>query len=175
MANIFELNINVNSNEQTETEKALKKTSNAKHQEESDKNGVLSTLKTAAKIAGTVHIGQKVMSNVVTPTFNMGITTIGTIYGDQARANQIQNMATTVETGTSLVKSGLSGYSAGVAIAGKAGGIWGAVLAVALEAVGEVVDMVNIAREYNNKQLDYKYNSAYAQERLGILAANKGR
>lgn len=178
MANIFELNINLNSTEETETEKALKKTSNAKVAETDpgdDKSD--GALKIAGKAAAAVLGIQRVKSDVVMPFYNMGITTVGTIYGDAARMNQIQNLTNTVNMGIGMVQTGLSGYSIGFASGGssKGAGSVGAIIAIALDLVGKTIDGVTNAMEYNNKQQDHKYNEAYGKERLGLLAINKGR
>ena len=179
MANIFELNINLNAVENSETKKALSETSNAKTKTANtgdDKDDKLAGLKMGLKMAAAVHVTQKLNSNVAMPLLNMGTTTIGTIYGDTARLNQIQNLNNSVSTGMGLISSGFSGFAAGKAVTGGAGGgSAGAIIAITLDVVGKAIDMVTSAMEYNNRQIDHVYNSNYAQERLGLLAINKGR
>lgn len=178
MANIFELNINLNAVENSETKKALNETSNAKTKAANtgdDENDKLTGLKTGLKMAAALHVVQKINSNVVMPLVNMGTTTVGTIYGDTARLNKIQNLNNSISTGMGLISSGFSGFAAGAAIGGGAGGAVGAVITLTLDLVGKTIDMVTNAMEYNNRQFDHMYNSNYAQERLGLLAINKGR
>lgn len=174
MANIFELNINLNSNEKSEAEKALEATTSGGSSSDKKDSKELSNLEMAGKMLAGIHFADKVKSNVVNPLINLGISTVGNIYGDTARVNQINNFRSTIDGGVSLVRSGLSGYSVGKAFGGSAGG-WLALINVALDLAGTAIEMVQNANEYNNRQLDYKYNSAYSQERLGLLALNKGR
>ena len=106
---------------------------------------------------------------------DLQVSTIGSVYGDQARMNKISNLASGADLVTGLADSALGGYSAGLALSGAKGGWIGAAIGLVLEIGNTVIDGINNLREYNNNQIDYKYNSAYAQERLGLISASKGR
>lgn len=170
MANIFELNINLNRSEKSEAEKALEKTING---DTSSSNNDDDSLKTAVKAAGTNYFIREGLSNVVSPVVNLQLSTYGTIYGDQARQNKISNMANLSSKAMDGVSAGLAGYSAATALG--ASGPWGAIIAVAMEAFSMAIDLYDNYRQYNENQLNYMYNANYTQERLGILASSKGR
>lgn len=168
MANIFELNINLNKTGESEAKKALKKTINGNAEDEQEEG----SLKTALNAIGSSYFAKEAYSNIAKPILDLQLNKYGVIYGDQARQNKINNMTSTVSSAVSMTTSTLSGYAAGAAL-GSGGA--GAIITLALELVGTAIDMVGNAREYNENQLNYMYNSNYSQERLGILASSKGR
>lgn len=175
MANIFELNINLNEVGKSEAEQALKETTNGSAGDSgNDGNIELTNLEKAGKMLSGIHLAGQIDSNILRPLVNMGTNTIGSVYGDTARMNQINNLTNSVNTGMGFVRSGLSGYSVGSAF-GNGAGVAMAIVNVVMDVAGEAISMIENSIQYNNQQLDYKYNSAYASERLGILATNKGR
>ena len=175
MANIFELNINLNEMGKSEAEEALEETTGGASTGSGNKEEVeLSRLEKTGKMLAGIHFLGKLDSNILHPLANLGTNTIGTVYGDIARTNQINNLANTINSSMGFVNSGLSGYSIGSAF-GKGAGIAMAIVNTVMDVAGEAISMIENSIQYNNQQLDYKYNSMYASERLGLLAINKGR
>lgn len=165
MANVFELNINLNTTGQSEAEKALENTTSGNL--EPNKDNESAGLYDALKAVKSNYYVKEVYSNVAKPLMNLQLSTYGTIYGDQARQNRISNMLNTTDMAMSAVSSGITGYAVG-------GGV-GAAIGAILDIVGTVIDGISNVREFNEEQLNHKYDSNYAQERLGILATSKGR
>lgn len=165
--NVFELNINLMQLEKSEAKEALRNTANgsvsdSKKEEKEDDSlmGAISALK------GNFYV-KTATNKIVKPGLQYITSKYGTIYGDQARANQIQNVSSAVSSVSGIVSSAAAGFAFG--------GPWGMVAALAAEAINIAIDVASNVREYNERQLDYMYDSNYTQERLGLLAINKGR
>lgn len=165
MANIFELNVNIHTTEKSEAQKALSQTI-GNDDMTSGKSETLATKdnKTAAAVGAIAIQGVKQSASQIV---SFEVNKISTIYGDDARANQINNMMNTASAGMSLVSS----IATGASIGGPWGAVVGAVVGVATEAIGFATRAYSFAKT----EQDRTRNSNYAQERLGLLAASKGR
>lgn len=160
MANKFELNINLMQLDKSEAKEALKQTTNgAADQKQDDKKD--SDLKKTAKWAG------KQVVQIVKQVAVYDLNKAGTIYGDQARQNEIDNITSTVAMGSTIANM--------TAMGAQIGGGWGALIGAVLGTVGEVIQGVQRANEYKIQQQNNLREANYAQERLGILAYSKGR
>lgn len=164
-SNIFELNINLMQLENSEAKEALKETTeasaNQQNPEESKKDESLKKLKSTAAWAGKQTV--QIVKQIAVYDLNKA----GSVYGDTARQNEIDNITTTASMGMSVVNMAATGA--------QVGGPWGAVIGAVLGTVGEVIQGFQRAQEYKIKQQDNLRQSNYASERLGILAASKGR
>ena len=172
MANIFELNIYLHEDgdDNDKDKKKLNKTTNSdaeEEEEEGKEKKSLEDLIKAYRASKVVHWGNAVIDNVIKPMYNMDVKRVGSIYGDVARANQMNNMASVGSKVKGTVMAGVNGF--------MYGGPWGAVAGIALDLAGNAIEMAQNAMEYTNKQLDHQYNSQMSKERLGMLAINKGR
>lgn len=175
MANIFELNVNITSTVKSEAQQALDETT----------NGGVGTVPTLEGADTPVKGGEEAASNASSTGGAIGalaLQTVGkaasdllsfdisrtaTVFGDQARANEISNLM----AGTGIVGNIAQGALTGLAV----GGPWGALAGAILATVTEGVKVAQRAYEFNIKQTDHKINANYAQERLGILTVSKGR
>jgi len=164
MANIFELNVNINAIEKTEAQKALEKTTNGENTENKIETPESSGKKTAAAIgAMVISSGRQIANQVI----SFETSKIGSLYGDTARQNEINNMMSGVNTVAGIAQMAASGAAIG--------GPWGAAIGAIVGIVGEGIQMVQRGYMYTKEEEDRVRNSNYAQERLGILTASKGR
>ena len=162
--NIFELNVNLMYLEKSEAKEALRTTaegaanqqSNTDNKKEGD-----SKLKKSVKWAG------KQSMQIVKQIAVYDLNKAGSVYGDTARQNEIDNMMTTAAMGQTIASMTATGA--------QIGGGWGAIIGLVLGTVGEVIQGAQRAYEYKIEQQNNQREASYAQERLGILAACKGR
>lgn len=163
MANIFELNVNINAIEKTETQKALDKTISGENTENKVETPESSGKKTAAAIgAMVISSGTQIATRII----SFETSKIGSLYGDVARQNEINNMLSGVNTIAEIGQ---------MAAAGAAFGPWGAAVGVVLGIAGKAIEYAYNGYMYTKEEEDRVRNSNYAQERLGILTASKGR
>lgn len=174
MANIFELNINLNTTGTSETEQALKETTEGSINPTpvdsgGKKNGGKGSLK---GFVATMAVD--LAKDTVLQVANYQTNKIATVYDNQARANKINNITSTANT---LMDAGIGIASAAMAGAafGPIGAVVGAVVGVVAEAVSIGVEVNQRLDEWEMRQEDNIRNAAYAQERLGILILSKGR
>ena len=166
MPNIFELNVNINTTGESEAEKALNDTTNGSIEVQQDSGSdATSKGKNIAAAIGVMSI-QKV-SQIGNQIASYEINKIGTIYGDQARQNEINNIMTVANTLTGIVSSTITGAAVG--------GLPGAIVGFVLNTASEVIQAGQRVEQYNIQQRDHMLNSNYKLERLGMLTASKGR
>lgn len=184
-ANVFELNVNINSTIKSEAQKALNDSTNGslpdvqlgdgtwadgsdyqdfieKMEADTLKENKLKTAGKAAAIASTVSSGQQ----LVVGAMNWAHSRVSNIYKDEARANKISNIQSTVTETGGLVMSCVAGYAGGPVIG---------TINLALQLAGQALKVAQRVEAYQDKQKDYADESDYAMERLGLVAAGKGR
>ncbi len=120
-------------------------------------------LKKAAGVALAVQQVQKVANQVAT----YALTAPGTIYNDQARQNEIDNLMNASSMATGLGKSVL----AGALVAGPVG----AVVAGIGSLVGTGFDMYNNNATYQRLQTVNNINSVRSSESLGMISSDNNR
>lgn len=166
-SNVFELNINLMQLEKSEAKEALRNTANGSISDgKKDKKEDDSLFDAINAVKGNFYV-QTAVNKVVKPGLAYVTSKYGTIYGDVARQNQISNVNNGISTLSGIFGAAASGFAVG--------GPWGMAIALAAEAVNIAIDTASNVREYNEKQQEYLYESNYSQERLGLLAINKGR
>ena len=185
-ANVFELNVNINSTIRSEAQSALNDLTNGSLPDFIDpKNGDLlngddyqdaiekmeqdmldedakkakgKQLAKATTMASAVGLGVDIM--------NWSHSRVSTIYKDQARANKISNATNAVSNGASFAMSVAAGYAGGPIIG---------TINLALQIATQALTIAKNVEEHKDKEKDWADESDYAMERLGLLAAGKGR
>jgi hypothetical protein len=167
MANEFTIHIDVTASksESTDKEKLDKVTKGTDTASSSDKKEKKSDdeLKDGIKAVVIYNFAKKSVNQIVTAR----LSTVGSRYGDEALQSRIDNAVNvTKETG---------GFVLGVAAAAKAGGVVGAVLAVATEALAKTISMYQNAVDYTASRMEDERETSRKAERLGVVASGAGR
>ena len=170
----YTLHIDIN-NLPSENSKAKEKLDNVtnNNKKESSGNDKLDNLVKAAKAVGAVKLAKQVV-NIGKQELNYRINTYGAKYGDTARQNELQNMMTTLDMGTSFVKSTVTGVVAGATF-GPWGALAGAIIGSVSDAIGKVVDITHKTEEWQRQQYINNLNETRASERLGLMKTDRQR
>ena len=179
MANVFELNVNINSTVKSEAEKSMENVSLgsltnvsgkmdqglSKLGQKASKSGhdVLGkSLKGAGAIgvaSAVVDIGTKVVTN--------RLSRYGRLYGDQARQNRIDNA---MSVAGDLMEAGGT-----IAAGAMAGGVPGAIVGAVVAVVDKAVEIAENLKEYSYNQQENRFESQRESERIGMIAISGGR
>lgn len=162
MANVFELNVNINNTSKSQTKKALEKTSTGSKSPKKDDDEEMGLVEAAS----AVHLGKKAIQTVIKAA-DIPLSRYGRLYGDTARQNEINNLTQSAHE----VASAATTIAAGASV----GGPWGAAIAAAIVVIDKAIDITRNLQDYENKMREYTIEANQKQERLGILASSQGR
>lgn len=185
-ANQFEINVNINSTVKSEAEMALGDLTTGSLPDVQLQNGDImsgneyqdmivkmesdvlkeGSLKNSGKSVGKALVAASAVELAITG-MNWAHSRVSTIYKDQARANKISNRMNTL--------SAVGGLAGEIAAGYAKGGVVGGTINMALQLATEAIKIAQRVEAYQDKQKDYADESDYAMERLGLLAAGKGR
>lgn len=169
--NKFELDIYLHelASEESRDKEKLKETTNSETEEKDGKKilNVKDSKKAAKQFAYNAAQAVHYIKHVASQEINFRISRHATMYGDEARANKLSNEMSTFNTVASAGMTIAHGFTMG----GPVGGI----IAIAGTALTMAQDVNQRLQLFEDKQEDHLLNSAYAQERLGMITASKGR
>ena len=167
MASEFTININVASATAQSTDKdkldevtgKKEADSNTKQKEQT----ATDDLKAGIKGVVVYNFAKKAANQIVTAR----LSTVGSRYGDEALQARINNV-------TSLAKD-IGGFGVAVAAGASMGGVAGAVIAVAAEAVTKSISLYQNMVDWTTERMEDNRATQRASERLGVVASGAGR
>lgn len=169
--NKFELDIYLHElpSEETRDKESLKETTSSETKEKDGKELMNNekSKKAAKQFAYNAAQVVQYATHLASQEINFRISRHATMYGDTARANKLTNEMNTFNTAKNAGAAIVAGFTAG----GPVGGI----IAIAGTALTMAQDVSQRLQLFEDKQEDHLLNSAYAQERLGMITASKGR
>lgn len=175
MNNEFTLHIALDSiqTDKSKAEEHLRNATSTGDTENSTDDEKKSKLSNSVKAAFIDNIASKAF-NMVQQVSASQVEKLGSIYDNQMRQNQINNLMTSVGMATELVSAGVSGAVTG-SVAGPVGAAVGAVLAVAADATKQSIQAYNRVETWDVQQYGNTLNEVRSSERLGIQRSNRNR
>jgi len=164
MTNTFELNINLNNTTGSEAEKALNNTTKG-----SVDTNTGSITKDEKKVIFDSIVAHSIVSNVVNTSKKVATTElskIGSLYGDIARQNEINN---SINFGSTMASSSLS-----IAASFAVNPVLGAINLINT-GLSQAYDMFNNYQNWVVKRTEDTITTNRSNERLGNLATSRGR
>ena len=167
MASEFTININVASTTAQSTDKDKLDVVTGKKEEDSNtrKKEQTATDDLKAGIKGVVvyNFAKRAANQIVTAR----LSTVGSRYGDEALQARINNV-------TSVAKD-IGGFGLSVLAGASMGGVVGAVIAVAAEAVTKSISLYQNVVDWTTERMEDNRATQRASERLGVVASGAGR
>jgi hypothetical protein len=167
MASEFTININVASTTAQSTDKD--KLDEVTRKKEADSNTkqkeqtATDDLKAGIKGVVVYNFAKRAANQIVTAR----LSTVGSRYGDEALQARINNV-------TSVAKD-IGGFGLSVAAGASMGGVVGAVIAVAAEAVTKSISLYQNVVDWTTERMEDNRATQRASERLGVVASGAGR
>jgi len=167
MASEFTININVASTSAQSTDKdkldevtgKKEADSNAKQKEQT----ATDDLKAGIKGIVVYNFAKRAANQIVTAR----LSTVGSRYGDEALQARINNVTT--------VAKDIGGFGLSVVAGASMGGVVGAVIAVAAEAVTKSISLYQNMVDWTSERMEDNRSTQRAAERLGVVASGAGR
>lgn len=167
MASEFTININVASTSAQSTDKDKLDVVTGKKEEDSNTKQKEQTatddLKAGIKGVVVYNFAKRAANQIVTAR----LSTVGSRYGDEALQARINNV-------TSVAKD-IGGFGLSVVAGASMGGVVGAVIAVAAEAVTKSISLYQNVVDWTTERMEDNRATQRASERLGVVASGAGR